>query len=110
MVAGDGNSGAEPRRAGSDKLRRRLRGGRVPDLDVGRRAGGGLAGRHFTIAGYRADHVSGAPLQVLGGAAGRGILLEFTAADLASDGLPERLAEALDQLLSEGSFGPLGTR
>ena len=104
------NAAAELRSAGTDELRRRLLLGLVPDLDVGRRAAEGLAGRLFSIAGYRADLVSGAPLQVLGGAAGRGILLEFTAADLASDGLPERLAEALDQLLSEGSFGPLGTR
>ena len=104
------NAATELRNAVTDELRRRLLLGLVTDLDVGRRAAEGLAGRLFSIAGYRADLVAGAPLQVLGGAAGRGVLLEFTAADLASDGLPERLAEALDQLLSEGSFGPLGPR
>lgn len=104
------NAAAELRNAATDELRRRLLLGLVTDLDVGRLAAEGLAGRLFSIAGYRADLVTGAPLQVLGGAAGRGVLLEFTAADLASDGLPERLAEALDQLLSEGSFGPLGAR
>ncbi len=104
------NAAAELRDAGTDELRRRLLLGLVTDLDVGRRAAEGLAVRLFSIAGYRADLITGAPLQVLGGAAGRGMLLEFTAADLASDGLPERLAEALDQLLSEGSFGPLGAR
>ncbi|MFA5550741.1 MAG: N-acetylmuramoyl-L-alanine amidase [Trueperaceae bacterium] len=104
------NAATELRNAATDELRRRLLLGLVTDLDVGRRAAEGLAGRLFSIAGYRADLVAGAPLQVLGGAAGRGVLLEFTAADLASDGLPERLAEALDQLLSEGSFGPLGPR
>jgi len=104
------NAAAELRDAGTDELRRRLLLGLVTDLDVGRRAAEGLAGRLFSIAGYRTDLITGAPLQVLGGAGGRGMLLEFAAADLASDGLPERLAEALDQLLSEGSFGPLGTR
>lgn len=104
------NAAAELRNAGTDELRRRLLLGLVTDLDVGRRASEALAGRLFTIAGYRADLITGAPLQVLGGAAGRGVMLEFAAADLASDGLPERLAEALDQLLSEGSFGPLGAR
>lgn len=96
--------------AATDELRRQLLLGLVPNLDVGRRAAEGLAGRLFSIAGYRADSVTGAPLQVLGGAAGRGLLLEFSAADLASDGLAERLAEALDQLLVEGSLGALESR
>lgn len=104
------NAATELRDPGTDELRRQLLLGLVTDLDVGRRAAEGLASRLFVIAGHRADLVTGAPLQVLGGAAGRGVLLEFPAADLASDGLPERLAEALDQLLVEGSFGPLGAR
>lgn len=104
------NAAAELRSPAVDELRRRILLGLVTDLDVGRRAAEGLAGRLFTVAGYRADAVAGAPLQVLGGAAGRGVLLEFSAPDLASDGLPDRLAEALAQLLSEGSFGPLGAR
>ncbi len=104
------NAANELRTAAVDELRRRILLGLITDLDVGRRAAEGLAGRLFTVAGYRADAVQGAPLQVLGGAAGRGVLLEFSAPDLASDGLPERLADALAQLLSEGSFGPLGSR
>lgn len=104
------NAATELRGAATDELRRRLLLGLVTDLDVGRRAAEGLAGRLFSIAGYRADQVTGVPLQVLGGAAGRGVLLEFSGADLASDGLPERMAEALDQLLSEGTFGPPGAR
>lgn len=99
------NAGTALRENPTDELRRQLLLGLVTDLDVGRRAAEGLAGRLFAIAGYRAESVGGAPLQVLGGAAGRGVLLEFSAADLASDGLPERLAEALDQLISEGSIG-----
>lgn len=99
------NAGAALRQPGTDELRRRLLLGLVPDLDVGRRTAEGLAARLSAIAGYRAGVVAGAPLQVLGGAAGRGLLLEFSAADLASDGLPERLADALAQLVDAGSLG-----
>lgn len=104
------NAAAELRSGVTDELRRQVLLGLVPDLDVGRRAAEGLAGRLFSIAGYRADLVTGAPLQVLGGAAGRGLLLEFAAADMAGSGLPERLAEAIDQLVSDAAFGLLGER
>jgi N-acetylmuramoyl-L-alanine amidase len=83
----------------TDALRRRLLLGLVTDLDLGRRMAEALAGQLFGRAGYRADEVAGAPLQVLGGAAGRGVLIEFSAADLASDGLPERLADAVLEVL-----------
>lgn len=96
------NASAEARSVGTDALRRRLLLGLVPDLDVGRRAAEAVAARLFNLGGYRAESVGGAPLQVLGGAAGRGILLEFSAADLASDGLPARLGEALAQLVEGG--------
>ncbi|MFO7545520.1 MAG: N-acetylmuramoyl-L-alanine amidase [Trueperaceae bacterium] len=85
----------------TDTLRRRLLLGLVTDLDLGRRMAEALAGQLFGQAGYRADEVAGAPLQVLGGAAGRGLLIEFSAADLASDGLPERLADALLEVLRQ---------
>src|SRR5690606_5091349 len=75
------NAANELRTAAVDELRRRILLGLITDLDVGRRAAEGLAGRLFTVAGYRADAVQGAPLQVLGGAAGRGVLLEFSAPD-----------------------------
>lgn len=85
-------------------MRRRLLLGLVTDLDVGRRMAEALAGRLFEQSGYRADQVTGAPLQVLGGAAGRGLLVEFAAADLTSDGLPERMANALLDVLRQ--FAP----
>ncbi len=99
------NAGAVVRGPGTDELRRRLLLGLIPDLDVGRRIAEELAGRLSAMAGYRAGLVTGAPLQVLGGAAGRGVLLEFSPADLASDGLPERLADALAQLVDAGVLG-----
>ncbi len=93
------------REGATDALRRELLLGLVPDLDVGRRVSEALSGRLFAVGGYRAEVVASAPLQVLGGAAGRGVLLEFSAADLASDGLPERFADAVEQLAREGGIG-----
>lgn len=90
---------------GTDALRRELLLGLVPDLDVGRRVAEGLAGRLFAIGGYRAETLASAPLQVLGGAAGRGVLFEFSPADLASDGLADRFADAVDQLVRGGVIG-----
>ncbi|MBX3139677.1 MAG: N-acetylmuramoyl-L-alanine amidase [Trueperaceae bacterium] len=99
------NATAALREGATDTLRRELLLGLVPDLDVGRRVSEALAGRLFAVGGYRAEVVASAPLQVLGGAAGRGVLLEFSAADLASDGLPERFADAVEQLAREGGIG-----
>lgn len=91
----------------TDELRRQLLLGLVPDLEQGRMLADGLGGRLFTLAGYRANVVSGAPLQVLGGAAGRGLLLEFSAADLAGDELAQTLAAAVVELLEqEAVLGP----
>ena len=97
---GDANDANDATDA-TDALRRRLLLGLVTDLDLGRRMAEALAGQLFGQAGYRADEVAGAPLQVLGGAAGRGVLIEFAAADLASDGLPERLADAVLEVLRQ---------
>lgn len=98
------NAAGALRAGGTDELRRQLLLGLIPDLDIGRRTAEALAGRLFQNAGYRANSVAGAPLQVLGGAAGRGVLLEFAAADLAAGALPERVAEAVDQLLTDGTI------
>src|SRR5690606_17530669 len=66
---------------GTDRLRRELLLGLVADLEAGRSFAEGLGSRLFTLADYRAGQVGSAPLQVLGGAAGRGVLLEFAPAD-----------------------------
>ena len=83
-----------------DRLRRELLLGLVPDLAAGREYAEGIGARLFTLGDYRAGEVAAAPLQVLGGAAGRGVLLEFSPADLASDALPSYLAEAVADLLA----------
>lgn len=93
------NNAAEAAADSTDRLRRELLLGLVPDLAKGRTLAEGISGRLFALGAYRGAVVAGAPLQVLGGAAGRGVLLEFSGADLASADLPERLAQALlDQL------------
>jgi N-acetylmuramoyl-L-alanine amidase len=83
-------------------LRRKILLGLVPQLDVGRSFAEGLGSQLFQNGGYRSSDTSGAPLYVLGGAAGRGILLEFSPQDLASTSLPTDLAGALATLLGSG--------
>ncbi|MEJ2292287.1 MAG: hypothetical protein P8Y05_11310, partial [Deinococcales bacterium] len=82
--------------------RRKILLGLVPQLDVGRSFAEGLGSQLFQNGGYRSSDTSGAPLYVLGGAAGRGILLEFSPQDLASTSLPTDLAGALATLLGSG--------
>ncbi len=93
------NAGAAADRE-TDRLRRELLLGLVPDLDAGRGFAEGLGATLFTVGDYRAGEVGPAPLQVLGGAAGRGVLVEFSPADLATDELSLRLAEAVADVLA----------
>ncbi len=99
------NAAQAAREGGTDALRRKILLGLVPDLDVGRRVAEAISERLFAVGGYRAETITNAPLQVLGGAAGRGVLFEFAAADLASDGLPDRFADAVEQLVRDGTIG-----
>ncbi|HEX7000401.1 MAG TPA: N-acetylmuramoyl-L-alanine amidase [Trueperaceae bacterium] len=85
----------------TDRLRRELLLGLVPDLEAGRSYAEALGSRLFTIGDYRAGQVAAAPLQVLGGAAGRGVLLEFAPSDLASGELSAVLTEAVADLLAQ---------
>ena len=85
------SAGSDP----TDALRREVLLGLVPDLEVGRRAGRAVASALFQLGGYRAGGVGEAPLAALGAAAGRGVLIEIGADDLASPELPAALAAAL---------------
>ena len=87
-------------------LRRKILLGLLPQLDVGRSFAEGLGTQLFQNGGYRSSDTAGAPLYVLGGAAGRGILLEFSPQDLASNALPGDLASALAALLGSGGATP----
>jgi len=64
-----------------------------------------LSGRLFALGAYRGAVVAGAPLQVLGGAAGRGVLLEFAAEDMVTSDLAERLAQAIIEQLESVALG-----
>ncbi len=83
----------------TDSVRRQVLLDLVPDLDVGRRYAEGIAGRLFESLALRSSDTSGAPLYVLTGAAGRGVLLEFGPDDLVASELPEALAAAVVGLL-----------
>lgn len=78
----------------TDALRRTLLLGLVADVDAGWRLAGALR-TALGAAGLTLDPVEGAPLAVLEGAAGRGVLLELSPVDLADPSLPRALAAAL---------------
>ena len=71
----------------------------APDLSQGERYADALSER-LEAEGWRAAQIGGAPLYLLSGAAGRGLMLELSAADLASDALTDTLADALEALLA----------
>ncbi len=83
----------------TDRLRRELLLGLVPDLARGRELAEGLGSRLFALGTYRSNVLAPAPLQAIGGAAGRGLLIELAPADLASPEMPARLAEAIAAIL-----------
>jgi N-acetylmuramoyl-L-alanine amidase len=85
----------------TDALRRRLLLNLIPNVEVGRRYAQGLQGELFA-RGLRTADPQAAPLAVLTGAAGRGLLLELPAAAVTDDGmsrLVQALAEAVASLL-----------
>lgn len=85
----------------TDALRRRILLGLVPDLALGERYARALVTAMNQLGGYRGTAVA-APLKVLEGAAGRGVLLELSASDLASSSLVETLASAIASLVAGG--------
>ena len=70
----------------------------APDLSQGERYADAL-GERLQAEGWRAAQTGGAPLYLLSGAAGRGLMLELSPADLASDAMTDTLADALRALL-----------
>jgi len=66
----------------------------LPDLEFGRAWAQALAGR-LAALGWTVDAPTGAPLAVLAGAAGRGLLLELSSDDLRDPAAADALARAL---------------
>lgn len=98
------NASAELAGGVTDEVRRQILLDLAPDLAVGRRYAAALGNQLFQVGGYRSADTRSAPLAVLAGAAGRGLLIELAPADLASDALPELLASTLLSLLGSGGF------
>jgi N-acetylmuramoyl-L-alanine amidase len=88
------NAETEVSRPDTDGLRRAVLLKLLPNLDVGRSWAEALAQR-LTGAGWSVESPVGAPLAVLAGAAGRGLLLEVSSDDLRDPAAAATLAHAL---------------
>lgn len=98
------NAAAEVGNAATDGVRRRILLELVPDLETGRRYAEALGNVLFQLGGYRSAETKAAPLAVLTGAAGRGLVIELSPSDLASTTLPDLLAAALTSVVGSGGF------
>lgn len=96
------NAAAALQNPDTDALRRRVLLNLVPDLSRGEVYGQALERELARLAGYRANALNAAPLAVLDGAAGRGLLLEFSSQDLVDETLVDALAAAIVSVLSQG--------
>ncbi len=85
----------------TDALRRRILLNLVPDLSLGERYTRALSRTLAQSYGVRTNVLEAAPLTVLAGAAGRGLLLEASPQDMASVGFADALANAIDEVLRE---------
>jgi N-acetylmuramoyl-L-alanine amidase len=83
----------------TDALRRRLLLNLVPNVEVGRRYALAMQGELFARASFRVGDPQSAPLAVLAGAAGRGLLLELPADRLTGGELVTAMADAVAMLL-----------
>jgi N-acetylmuramoyl-L-alanine amidase len=88
----------------TNQLRRQLLLKLIPDLTLGRRYAQGLSAELFQARGYRSNDPTGAPLYVLSGAAGRGLLMELSPGDLGDVDLAPILAATLLTVLERGGF------
>ena len=93
------NAAATAPTLSTDSLRRQILLGLVPNLDLGERIARELARALEAQPGVTVT-TSATPLQVLFGAAGRGVLLELSPSDLDSESFVARLAAALMSSLS----------
>ena len=98
------NAAREVAETTTDEVRRQILLDLVPDLGTGRRYALALENELFQIGGYRAADRVAAPLAVLTGAAGRGVMLEFAPEDLSSPALADALAAALMSIVGSGGF------
>jgi N-acetylmuramoyl-L-alanine amidase len=95
------NARASLDQQGTEVMRRRLLLNLIPDLAWGETYANGIARELSTLGGYTVNTLTGLPLKALEGAAGRGVLIEFSPSNLADPTLAEQLAAAIRSVLSE---------
>ncbi len=100
------NAETSLRRPETDGVRRQILLELVVDLDVGRRYAEALADEVLQYGGYQVDGPHGAPLAVLTGAGGRGLLIEVGADDLRDPSFGPMLAATLATVLGSGGLVP----
>jgi N-acetylmuramoyl-L-alanine amidase len=88
----------------TDAARRAILLGLSEDLELGRRYAAGFERELLQLAGLQAASVGPAPLYVLTGAAGRGLLLELSPTELGDPDLPGLVARALLTAVSSGGI------
>ncbi len=88
---------------GTDVVRRRLLLNLIPDLPRGEAYASGIARELAQLGGYTVNTVA-LPLKVLEGAAGRGLLLEFSPTNLQDEQLAKNLAAAIRTVLAQEGF------
>jgi N-acetylmuramoyl-L-alanine amidase len=88
----------------TDVMRRRLLLNLVPDIAQGEVYAEGIARELTQLAGYTPNILTGLPLKVLEGAAGRGVLIEFNAGNLSDSQLATHLAAAVRSVLAQEGF------
>ena len=84
----------------TDELRRQVLLNLLPDLSAGERYARTVSGELAQV-GFQTATLTAAPLLVLGGAAGRGVLFEFSLTDLASGDTREDLVDALTDAITD---------
>ncbi len=100
------NAEALLERPDTDETRRRILLDLVVDLERGERYAEALAVTLREAGGFDVRASRAAPVAVLTGAAGRGVLLEVGAADLADPGFAPLLAAAVASVVASGGMVP----
>jgi hypothetical protein len=95
------NAEAAARSEATDSLRRRLLLGLAPDLMAGPQLAQVMTAALSQAGNFAPLTVEGAPLLILTGAAGRGVVLELSSSDLASATVRQRLVDGLSQALEQ---------
>ncbi len=96
------NAETEVNSSQTDRLRRQILLQLVPNVELGKRLARNFERIFVDRSGYRLAHLEALPLFILSGAAGRGILLEFSYEDLLTPkALSETLADALISLTKQ---------